>query len=135
MNEIVKKCDCEIDLHTGAIHRPNLPHVRVNLDTEGSESLGKAFNVPVILDSKLRDGLLREAASNFGIPVLVYEGGEALRFEELAAKMGVRGIRRVMESLGMLQVYGSQKRKSILPVVARSSTWTQAPQKRNCSLS
>jgi predicted deacylase len=92
MNEIVKKCDCEIDLHTGAIHRPNLPHVRVNLDTEGSESLGKAFNVPVILDSKLRDGLLREAASNFGIPVLVYEGGEALRFEELAAKMGVRGI-------------------------------------------
>ncbi len=60
MNEIVTKCDCGIDLHTGAIHRPNLPQVRVNLDTEGSENLGKAFNVPVVLDSKLRDGSLRE---------------------------------------------------------------------------
>lgn len=67
MNEIVTKCDCGIDLYTGAVHRPNFPHVRVNLDTEGSESLGKAFNVPVVLNSKLKDGSLREAAGNPGI--------------------------------------------------------------------
>jgi uncharacterized protein len=127
MNEIVIKCNCGIDLHTGAIHRPNLPQVRVNLDAEGSENLGKAFNVPVVLDSKLRDGSLREAASNLGIPVLVYEGGEALRFNDLAAKTGVRGIRRVMESLGMLHVSHPQERKSILPVIAHSSIWIRAP--------
>lgn len=128
MNEIVTKCDCDVDLHTGAIHRPNLPHVRVNLDTEGSKSIGKAFNVPVVLDSKLKDGSLREAASNLGIPVLVYEGGEALRFNELAIKMGVRGIRRIMESLGVLYVSDSQKRKSILPVISSSSTWIRTPE-------
>lgn len=127
MDEIVTKCDCGIDLHTGAIHRPNLPHVRVNLDTEGSESLGKAFNVPVVLDSKLKDGSLREAASNLGIPVLVYEGGEALRFNELAVRMGVRGISRVIGSMGMLHVSYSQKKKSILPVISRSSSWIRAP--------
>lgn len=60
--------------------------------------------MPVVLDSKLRDGSLREAASNLGIPVIVYEGGEALRFDALAARVGARGIRRVMESLGMLHV-------------------------------
>lgn len=127
MNEIVTKCDCGIDLHTGAVHRPNLPQVRVNLNAEGSENLGKAFNVPVVLDSRLRDGSLREAASSLGIPVLVYEGGEALRFNELAARMGVRGIRRVMESLGMLHAPHQPKRKSILPVIAHSSIWTRAP--------
>ncbi len=127
MNEIVVRCCCGIDLHTGAIHRPNLPQIRVNLDTAGSGELGKAFNVPVVLDSKLRDGSLREAASNLGIPVLVYEGGEALRFDALAARMGVRGVRRVMESIGMLHVSPSRKRKSILPVISRSSIWVRAP--------
>lgn len=127
MNEIVMKCSCGIDLHTGSAHRPNLPHVRINLDAEGAENLGKAFNVPLVLDSKLRDGSLREAASNLGIPVLVYEGGEALRFNELAARMGFRGIRRIMEYMGMLQVPDSQKRKSILPAIAHSSFWIRAP--------
>lgn len=127
INEIVVHCCCGIDLHTGAIHRPNLPQIRVNLDTAGSEELGKAFNVPVVLDSKLRDGSLREAASNLGIPVLVYEGGEALRFDTLAARMGMRGVRRVMESLGMLHVPPSRKRRSILPVISRSSVWVRAP--------
>ena len=47
--------------------------------------------MPVVLDSKLRNGSLREAASNLGIPVLVYEGGEALRFDALAARMGAAG--------------------------------------------
>ena len=124
MNEIVVHC-CGIDLHTGAIPRPNLPQIRVNLDTPGSEKLGKAFNVPVVLDSKLRDGSLREAASNLGIPVLVYEGGEALRFDALAARMGALGVRRVMESLGMLHVPPSKKRISILPVISRSSIWVR----------
>lgn len=127
MNEIVIHCCCGIDLHTGSIHRSNLPQIRVNLDTAGSEKLGKAFNVPVILDSKLRDGSLREAASNLGIPVLVYEGGEALRFDALAARMGMQGIRRVMESIGMLHISPSRKRKSILPVISRSSVWIRAP--------
>jgi len=127
INEIVVHCCCGIDLHTGSIHRSNLPQIRVNLDTPGSEKLGKAFNVPVVLDSKLRDGSLREAASSLGIPVLVYEGGEALRFDALAARMGVHGIRRVMESLGMLHVPPSRKRRSILPVISRSSVWVRAP--------
>lgn len=83
--------------------------------------------MPVVLDSKLRDGSLREAASNLGIPVLVYEGGEALRFDALAARVGARGIRRVMESLGMLHVPPSRKRRSILPVISRSSFWIRAP--------
>lgn len=127
MKEIISKCEYGIDLHTGAIHRPNLPQIRVNLDTEGAEPLAKAFNVPVILDSKLRDGSLREAASEFGIPILVFEGGEALRFDELSVRVGVRGILRVMETIGMLHTTSSRRIRSIVPLIARSSHWVRAP--------
>ncbi|MDQ1276245.1 MAG: uncharacterized protein QG610_1820 [Euryarchaeota archaeon] len=59
-----------------------------------------------------------------------YEGREALRFNELAVKMGVRGVRRVMESLVTLHVSDSQKRKSLLPVISRSSVWIRAPKSK-----
>lgn len=127
MTEIVSQCECGIDLHTGAIHRPNLPQIRVDLDTKGAENLAKAFNVPVILDSKLRDGSLREAASNLGIPILVFEGGEALRFDELTTRVGIRGIHRVLEAIGILHLSPSRRTKSIVPVIARSSHWVRAP--------
>ncbi|MDD3042431.1 MAG: succinylglutamate desuccinylase/aspartoacylase family protein [Methanosarcinaceae archaeon] len=127
MKEIISKCEYGIDLHTGAIHRPNLPQIRVNLDTKGAETLAKAFNVPVILDSKLRDGSLREAASELGIPILVFEGGEALRLDELSVRVGVRGILRVMENIGMLHTSPSKRIKSIVPLIARSSHWVRAP--------
>ncbi|MDD4749055.1 MAG: succinylglutamate desuccinylase/aspartoacylase family protein, partial [Methanosarcinaceae archaeon] len=129
MKEIVSKCEYGIDLHTGAIHRFNLPQIRANLDTERAEALAKAFNVPVILDSKLKDGSLRQAASELKspIPILVYEGGEALCFDELSIRTGVRGILRVMETIGMLRPPSSKRAKSIVPLIARSSHWIRAP--------
>ena len=52
LTEIVSKCDYGIDLHTGAIHRSNLPQVRANLADEDTLSLAKAFGVPVLLNAK-----------------------------------------------------------------------------------
>ncbi|MGB5541537.1 MAG: succinylglutamate desuccinylase/aspartoacylase family protein, partial [Gammaproteobacteria bacterium] len=79
MREIVANCTHGIDLHTGAVHRENLPHIRANLDDPATLELARAFGVPVLLNSDLRDGSLREAAMEAGIPMLLYEGGEALR--------------------------------------------------------
>ncbi len=78
MTEIVRKCTHGIDLHTGAIHRSNLPQIRANLDDAETLSLAKSFNVPVLLNSNLRDGSMRESAAGLGIPMLLYEAGEAL---------------------------------------------------------
>ena len=36
------------------------------------------------------------------MPILLYEAGEALRFDEVAIRAGVRGVVNVMRSLGML---------------------------------
>lgn len=127
MQEIVSQSTHGIDLHTGAIHRSNLPQIRADLDDEETEKLANAFDVPVIISSNLRDGSLREAAAEHGIPMLLYEAGEALRFDEVSIRAGVKGIINVMRTLEMLPPSRSKKKKHIEPVVARSSFWVRAP--------
>lgn len=127
MQEIVSQSTHGIDLHTGALHRDNLPQVRANLDDEETDKLARAFDVPVIISSNLRDGSLREAAAEYGIPMLLYEAGEALRFDEVSIRAGVKGIINVMRTLEMLPPSRSKSKKHVEPVVARSSSWVRAP--------
>ena len=126
MQEIVAKSTHGIDLHTGAIHRTNLPQIRANMDDEETEKLAKSFEVPVIISSNLRDGSLREAAAEYGIPMLLYEAGEALRFDEVSIRAGVKGILNVMRTLEMLPASRSKSKKQSESVVARSSAWERA---------
>ena len=128
MKEIVEKSTHGIDIHTGALHRSNLPQIRANLDDEETRELANAFGVPVIISSNLRDGSLREAANEFGIPMLLYEAGEALRFDEISIRAGVKGIVNVMRKLGMLPPSRRKNKKVIEPVMARSSSWIRAPE-------
>ena len=127
MTEIVANCTHGIDLHTGAIHRENLPQIRGNLDDPETAELARAFGVPVLINAAIRDGSLRQAAAEHGIPTLLYEAGEALRFDEFSIRVGVRGVLNLLRSLGMLR---PSRRKHPLPepFVARSSTWVRAPQ-------
>ncbi len=126
MEEIVRNSTHGIDLHTGAIHRSNLPQIRANLDDPDTLKLAEAFGAPVLLNANLRDGSLREAASGMGIPMLLYETGEALRFDEKSIRAGVKGVVNVMRALGMLSKSRSRQ-KMVEPVVARSSSWLRAP--------
>jgi uncharacterized protein len=127
VTEIVEKSDCGIDIHSGATHRENLPHVRANLDEPKTAALARAFNVPVLLNANLRDGSLREHAAARGIPMVLYEAGEALRFDERAVRAGGKGIVSVMRELDMLPV-GRWQRRENQPVIARSSSWIRAPE-------
>lgn len=114
-----------IDLHTGAIHRGNLAQIRANLDDPETLELAKAFAVPVIVNASLRPGSLRETAHKRGIKILVYEVGEALRFDEVGIGAGVRGIMNVMRLVGMLPRSSTARRRE--SVIARSTKWVRAP--------
>jgi len=120
---VVKQCDYILDLHTGAIHRTNLPQIRANLSNPETLRIANAFATPVIIDSALRDGSLRSEAEKLGIPVLTYEGGEALRFDHLAIRAGYLGIHQVMKEIGMLR---ANRKKLPLPVICRSTSWVRA---------
>lgn len=125
LTEIVKKCDYGIDLHTGAIHRSNFPQIRANLKDEETHELAKAFGVPVLLNSVLRDGSLRQAASDEGTKILLYESGQALRFDELSIRAGVKGILNVMSHLGMVRKR-KQRSAKVEPFEAFNSSWIRA---------
>lgn len=126
MSEIVSKCTHGIDLHTAAEGRANLPQIRVDLDRHPEiRALAEAFGPPVVLDSPTRAGTLRDAADD--IPLLLYEAGEALRFDEIAIRAGLKGILRVMRHLGMLPALSPSKPRSKV-WIANHSVWMRAPQ-------
>lgn len=123
-DEIVKKSDLGIDLHTGAIHRANLPQIRTNIKNEMTLKLAKAFEAPVILHSEVRDGSLRAVAQENGVPILLYEAGEALRFDNTAIMIGVKGIVNVLKALEMLPQTTKKRHRN--PLILKESSWVRA---------
>ncbi len=126
MHEIVNRCTHGIDLHSGARHRCNLPQIRANLNQPGVKRLANAFGAPVILDANLRDGSLRAASNAMDIPILVYEAGEALRFDEMSIRTGVHGILNVMAALKMIPKQ-HHINKHPHPITTAQSMWVRAP--------
>lgn len=124
-DEIVSCCDLGIDLHTASIHKSNLPQVRTNIDNEYTFKLAKAFAAPVVLHSELRDGSLRSVAQESGVPILLYEAGEALRFDEISIRIGVKGIINVLRAMDMLPPV-LKKKTSRNPIITRNSAWIRS---------
>lgn len=124
LGEIVSKADVGIDLHTGALHRSNLPQIRANLDDPETLDLATAFAAPVVINSNTRDGSLRASAAKQGMPMLIYEAGQALRFDETCIRTGLRGIFHVMRRMRMLPA--AKPRSSVNTVIARSTQWVRA---------
>lgn len=101
MSEVVSHCHYGLDLHTASSHRFNLPQIRGDLSHPPTYAIAKAFGAPIMIHASMRDGSLRQAAAKRGIPVLLYEAGEALRFDADAIATGVSGVMRVMSALEM----------------------------------
>ncbi len=127
VTEIVRKSTHGIDLHTGARHRSNFPQIRADLENEQALAMTRAFGVPLAIDARIRDGSLRDCAGQLGIPVILYEAGEALRFEEVNIRAGVRGILNVMRSIGMLPTRKGA-REPAAPIISGQTQWVRAPE-------
>lgn len=126
LDEVVARADWGIDLHTASNHRENLPQVRAHTADPEVLRLAQAFGAPVILDAGYREGSLRKAADALGTKVIVYEGGEALRFDESAVRAGLWGVLSCMGELGMLANKHLPRRRTA-SVVSTKSSWVRAP--------
>ncbi|SFB01452.1 hypothetical protein SAMN05421688_2384 [Poseidonocella pacifica] len=126
LTEVVARSDIGIDLHSAAVGRMNLPQIRLTPGNARLREMGEVFGAPVALMSKLREGSLRHAAEEIGVDVLLYEAGEGLRFDEVAARAGVSGILRVMHALEMIPAKGVPKGRG-QPVICGRSSWARAP--------
>ena len=122
MHHIIPLVDCGIDFHTGGASRANYPQIRASFNLANAKELAKAFAAPVILHSTLIRNSFRSASHKKGKPIIVYEGGESLRFSLNAIEEGISGTLRVMKSLGMID----DAPESIDSKMYRKSKWLRA---------
>ncbi len=101
-NDIVRRCDALVDLHTGSFHRTNLPQVRGDLGIESVVHLTKGFGATAVLNSEGPVGSLRRAATDIGIPAITLEAGEPMRFQSEEVDHGVRALRSVLNHMQMV---------------------------------
>lgn len=125
--EIIARSDWGIDLHSASNNRTNLPQIRLSPSKPETEALALAFGAPVILRSGLREGSLRKIAKDHDVDVLVFEAGEALRIDEFPVRVGVKGILRVLNHLGMVSGRSAQN-SGIRSVLSKTSYWVRSPE-------
>ncbi|MGZ3921110.1 MAG: succinylglutamate desuccinylase/aspartoacylase family protein, partial [Bacteroidia bacterium] len=96
MKHILPVIDFGVDFHTGGAKINNYPQLRCVFDFPENVSLAEKFSAPLIIDSTYRDGTFRQEAAKKNKPILVYEGGESMRFDYLAINEGINGCLRLM---------------------------------------
>ncbi|MDQ8180144.1 succinylglutamate desuccinylase/aspartoacylase family protein [Pelagicoccus sp. SDUM812005] len=101
MNEIAKKCDYGIDLHSAAFQRTNYPNVRADLSSPAIRKLASAFGCALVIDGKGPLGSFRRECARAGVPTIILEAGEPWKIEPSVLQIGVQGIRNVLIHLGM----------------------------------
>jgi len=119
-HEILKKADYCIELQTGGLNHNILPQVYCNFDNSKTKQLAKAFNSPVITNVTLEGNYLRQTTEELQVPLLVYQAGEAMRFDENSISLGVSGVRNVMRAINMLE---KEPKKDVTPIFSRDEDW------------
>ncbi|MGE0268131.1 MAG: succinylglutamate desuccinylase/aspartoacylase family protein [Candidatus Omnitrophota bacterium] len=124
VTEILENSTHGIDIHTGSCHRTNLPQVRACLNDKVTNRLAHEFGVPVVINATIIEGSLRKVAASKNLPFLVFEGGEALRYDEDVIRCGISGILSVMGALGMISALKKEKKAESL--TANGRFWVRA---------
>jgi hypothetical protein len=101
IKKIVPLIDYGVDFHTGGNRLSNYPQIRCITDNMLNMELAQAFAAPFTINSELIDKSFRKEVNRLGKTILVYEGGESLRLDELAINEAKAGVYRLMQHLGM----------------------------------
>ncbi len=118
--ELLKKADYCIELQTGGPNHNILPQVYCNFDNREVRGLAKAFCSPVVTNVTLEGNKLRQTTEDLGIPLIVYQGGEAMRFDENAITVGFNGIKNSMRYLKMLD---EPRGQDAHPIFSQEENW------------
>ena len=121
--EILKKADYCIELQTGGLNHNILPQVYCNFDNQRARDLSKIFKAPVVTNVNLDGNFLRQTTEELQVPLLVYQAGEAMRFDEAAINLGIDGIKNVMHAINML---AKEPVTEVSPIFSRDEDWILA---------
>jgi predicted deacylase len=122
--EIVRKCDFGIDLHTAAQGRANLPHVRGDMSNPRVRKLARAFGSTILINQRGVPGSLRREATDAGVPTILFEAGETGRFSPKISQTGLKGVLNVLSEVGMWPAH--ERTRPSFQVIVQESEWIRA---------
>lgn len=99
--EILPLIDFGIDFHTGGHSHYNYPQIRYSKGDAEAKKLAEQFAGLCLIEKKAFPSTMRHHAMEKGKPILVYEGGENLRFDQFSIDEGLLGMKRVLTAKGM----------------------------------
>ncbi|MFN7117499.1 MAG: succinylglutamate desuccinylase/aspartoacylase family protein [Saprospiraceae bacterium] len=123
-HKILPHIDFGVDFHTGGKNLYNFPQIRFSPTDQRSIELAKAFGAPYLVASPPISKSLRKAALNEGKSIIVYEGGETLRFDGLSVQKAINGIKRLLHAHGMLSESPAEEVESQFFM---HSSWMRSP--------
>lgn len=126
LTQVIDRCALGIDIHSAAVHRYNLPQIRIAAGSPYLSELAMAFGAPIIIESPLRPGSMRALAADRDTPMLLLEAGEALRFDRFSIEIGVAGVLRVLAHIGMIDADDGLDEVEV-PLRSNRSSWVRAP--------
>lgn len=124
--EVLPHVDYCLDFHAGGAQRFNAPQIRVKPGDERLLSLAKAFNAPYIVYSKNIKKTYRSTANDLGIPMLLFEGGKANEGNKHIVMEGLKGVKRFLDHLGMLDDAFTASPAKEETIIIGSAKWMRA---------
>lgn len=122
-HEVLEKVDYCLELQTGGLNHNILPQVHCDFANAQSKSLARQFQAPVVTNVSLDKNTFRQTTEKRNIPLLVYQAGEAMRFDESAIHLGLCGIKNMMCSLKMTE---ESPVEDVKPIFSQDEDWILA---------
>ena len=121
IKRIVRHFDYLIDLHTASFGRVNSLYVRADMQDSICRKLALLQCPQIIVHNKGKDGTLRSAAAQLGIPSITVEVGNPQLFQRKLIRFSLVGIHNILSYLNMIPADPDEPQET--PVICRKSQW------------
>ncbi len=122
--KILSLVDFGVDFHTGGRDHWNMPQLRYTARYEDSLQLALESKFPLLVQKPVISKSLRKVARDLKKPMLIFEGGEALRLDHFVIEKGIELVKNILLAKGMQE--GEQKPK-VAPLIFKKTIWERSP--------
>jgi len=127
MHKILPLADYIVDFHTGGAHRFNSSQIRIGKEHPELLELAEVFKPRFIVMAPDREKSFREAATQLGKKIILFEGGKSIDIHNRITQRGINGLLRLMHHLGMRDYSAEiEAMPNTDPILIRQSSWIRA---------
>ena len=128
--KILPLIDFGIDFHTGAKDHWNYPQIRYSPKFLPSKELALKCKYELLVEKSVLSKSFRKIAKDYKKPIIIFEGGEALRLDPFVIDKGLKIIKNLLSSYSMISNVPIQAQKC---KIYQKTVWQRAPDSGICS--